>query len=533
LARRGNLTRKFHYAVLLSLTAFFCLFFTAFASAQTAQTITFPAITGTQYALTSLTLSATASSGLPVSFASVSPTICTVSGTTASLLTPGACVIHATQAGNADYSAAPMVAVAFAVSKATQTISFTAVTGTQYALTNVPLTATASSGLAVTLTSASTAVCTISGATATLLEQGTCIVKANQAGSTLYSYAPTVQQLIVVHLAPQTISFPVPAGTQYALTPVPLTATASSGLPITYTSLTPTYCTVTGSTAYPLQQGSCFVHAQQAGNNVYSVSPLVTQFFGIHLALQTITFPAITGTQYVLGTAALSATASSGLTVAFASATPAVCTVSGSTATFKTTGDCVIHATQAGNKTVYAVAQLVSQSIIVHAIPQTITFPAITATLTAATTLPLSATASSGLTVAFASTTPAVCTVSGATASLLTSGTCTLQATQAGNANYAAAATVQQNVSVHLASQTITFPAIAAQLVGANVTLGATASSGLAVAYTSVTTAVCTVSGSTATMVGAGACVIHATQAGNATYGPAALVSKSFTVTAK
>jgi hypothetical protein len=523
--------RKFHHAVLLSLTALFCLFSTAFATAQIAQTITFPAITGTQYALTSLTLSATASSGLTVAFASVSPTICTVSGTTASLLTPGACVIHATQAGNATYSVAPMVAVAFAVSKATQTITFPTVTGTQYALSSLSLSATASSGLAVTLTSASTAVCTISGTTATLLTQGTCIVKANQAGSTLYSYAPTVQQLIAVHLAPQTISFPVPAGTQYALTSVPLTATASSGLPITYTSLTPTYCTVTGSTAYPLQQGSCFIHAQQAGNNVYSVSPLVTQFFGIHLALQTITFPAIAGTQYVLGTTTLSATASSGLTVAFASATPAVCTVSGTTATFKTTGDCVIHATQAGNKTVYAVAQLVSQSIIVHAIPQTITFPAITATLTAATTLPLSATASSGLTVAFASATPAVCTVSGTTASLLTSGTCTLQATQAGNANYAAATLVQQNVSVHLASQTITFPAIAAQVVGANVTLGATASSGLAVTYTSVTTAVCTVSGSTATMAGAGACVIHATQPGNATYGPAALVSKSFTVT--
>jgi hypothetical protein len=524
--------RKFHHAVLLSLTALFCLFSTAFATAQIAQTITFPAITGTQYALTSLTLSATASSGLTVAFASVSPTICTVSGTTASLLTPGACVIHATQAGNATYSVAPMVAVAFAVSKATQTITFPTVTGTQYALSSLSLSATASSGLAVTLTSASTAVCTISGTMATLLTQGTCIVKANQAGSTLYSYAPTVQQLIAVHLAPQTISFPVPAGTQYALTSVPLTATASSGLPITYTSLTPTYCTVTGSTAYPLQQGSCFIHAQQAGNNVYSVSPLVTQFFGIHLALQTITFPAIAGTQYVLGTTTLSATASSGLTVAFASATPAVCTVSGTTATFKTTGDCVIHATQAGNKTVYAVAQLVSQSIIVHAIPQTITFPAITATLTAATTLPLSATASSGLTVAFASATPAVCTVSGTTASLLTSGTCTLQATQAGNANYAAATLVQQNVSVHLASQTITFPAIAAQVVGANVTLGATASSGLAVTYTSVTTAVCTVSGSTATMAGAGACVIHATQPGNATYGPAALVSKSFTVTA-
>ena len=74
------------------------------------QTITFPAITGTHDALTSYTLSATASSGLTVGFASASPTICTVSGTTASLLIPGVCVIHATQAGNAEYTAAPRVA---------------------------------------------------------------------------------------------------------------------------------------------------------------------------------------------------------------------------------------------------------------------------------------------------------------------------------------------------------------------------------------------------------------------------------------
>ena len=43
-------------------------------------------------------------------------------------------------------------------------------------------------------------------------------------------------------------------------------------------------------------------------------------------------------------------------------------------------------------------------------IPQTITFPAITGTEYATTTMPLSATASSGLTVAFASSTPTVCT---------------------------------------------------------------------------------------------------------------------------
>jgi Flp pilus assembly secretin CpaC len=52
------------------------------------------------------------------------------------------------------------------------------------------------------------------------------------------------------------------------------------------------------------------------------------------------------------------------LTVTFASATPSICTVSGSTATMNAAGACVIHATQAGNST-YAPAQLASQLIVV------------------------------------------------------------------------------------------------------------------------------------------------------------------------
>jgi DNA-binding beta-propeller fold protein YncE len=497
------------------------------------QTITFPAITGSQDAKTSFNLSATASSGLTVAFASASPTICTVSGTTATLLIPGACVIHATQAGNAEYSAAPMVAVAFAVSKATQTITFPTVTGTHNALTSLNLAATASSGLAVVFTSATTSVCTISATTATLLQQGTCIVKANQAGSTLYTYAPTVQQSIVVHLVPQTISFPVPAGEQYALTPVQLTATASSGLPITYASITPDFCTVSGSIATPLKQGSCFVHASQAGSNVYSVSPLVTQFFGIHLALQTITFPAITATQYVLGSTPLSATASSGLTVAFASATPAVCTVSGTTATLKTTGDCVIHATQAGNKTVYAIAQLVSQSIIVHAIPQTITFPAITGTHNVNTTVPLSATASSGGAVSFATASPTICTVSATTATLLAAGPCVIHATQAGTAIYAAAPMVAVAFAVAKGSQTISFPAIPTSpqpTATQSLALSATATSSLVVSFASTTPTVCSVSGTAASLLIAGTCTLQATQAGNANWVAAPLVQQSFLV---
>lgn len=79
-------------------------------------------------------------------------------------------------------------------------------------------------------------------------------------------------------------------------------------------------------------------------------------------------------------------------------------------------------------------------------------------------------------------------------------------------------------------AQTISFAAPGAQSVGAAVTLSATASSGLSVSFASNSTAVCTVSGTAATMIAAGTCVIVATQPGNSTYAAATPVTQSFTV---
>ena len=81
-------------------------------------------------------------------------------------------------------------------------------------------------------------------------------------------------------------------------------------------------------------------------------------------------------------------------------------------------------------------------------------------------------------------------------------------------------------------SQTISFGAIAAQSSGTTLALTATASSGLAVSYASSTTSVCTVSGSTVSLLAAGTCTVVASQAGNAAYTAAASVTQSFTVTA-
>ncbi len=80
--------------------------------------------------------------------------------------------------------------------------------------------------------------------------------------------------------------------------------------------------------------------------------------------------------------------------------------------------------------------------------------------------------------------------------------------------------------------QTITFPAIAAQVFGnAPFTVSATSSSGLAVTI-AVQSGPATISGNTVTLTGAGKVVLAATQAGNANYSAAPPVTQSFVVSA-
>ena len=81
---------------------------------------------------------------------------------------------------------------------------------------------------------------------------------------------------------------------------------------------------------------------------------------------------------------------------------------------------------------------------------QTITFGANPGpVLFAAGTFTVSATATSGLAVTFSSTTSGVCTVAGSTVTIVTIGTCTVAADQAGNGTYSAAPQVTQNITVN------------------------------------------------------------------------------------
>src|SRR5450432_652289 len=92
-------------------------------SAQTAQTIAFGALVGRSYGSATFGISATATSGLAVSFASTTSSVCTTSGTTVTIVAAGPCSITASQSGNASYSTAPNVIQGFTVSKATLTVT--------------------------------------------------------------------------------------------------------------------------------------------------------------------------------------------------------------------------------------------------------------------------------------------------------------------------------------------------------------------------------------------------------------------------
>ena len=153
---------------------------------------------------------------------------------------------------------------------------------------------------------------------------------------------------------------------------------------------------------------------------------------------QTITFGAL-GTK-TLGDPdfAVSATASSGLTVNFGAT--GSCEVTGSTVHITLGGTCTITASQGGNS-IFAPASSVQQSFSIDdsagPAPQTIAFAPIPNKVAGDPDFTVSASATSGLTVTFAAS--GECTVGGTTVHITGAGSCLITASQAGSAGYAPA----------------------------------------------------------------------------------------------
>jgi hypothetical protein len=241
---------------------------------ESSQTITFTLPNPVQ-ALTSAALTADSSAGLPVTYTSSTPTVCSVSGDIVQFLTSGTCTILATQTGNANYTAAPQVIQSTTVTLASQTITFTAL-GAQSAGTTATLSASSSSNGTITFGSTTPSVCSVSGSKATFLTGGTCTLTASVPANNVYAAATTSQSVTVIQKT-QTITFSALPSSDLQGTVLTLTATASSGLPVSFTSLTPTLCSVSGSTATLLQAGACTIQASQSGNTTYAAASPVSK----------------------------------------------------------------------------------------------------------------------------------------------------------------------------------------------------------------------------------------------------------------
>jgi hypothetical protein len=231
----------------------------------------------------------TATSGLPVTLTSTSPTVCTVSGTTVTPLAVGTCVLAADQPGDRTYAPATRVVrtatvTALAVAPRTQTIAFAPQRTHPIGTTTVELSATASSGLPVSFSvDPASSGCTVSGSTLTFAGPGSCTVVADQPGDDHFVAAPRVTAVLEVPAAPavapkaQAITFSPQRTFPVGTTTVELSATASSGLPVSF-SVDPASsgCTVSGSTLTFAGPGSCTVLADQPGDRDFLAAPRVT-----------------------------------------------------------------------------------------------------------------------------------------------------------------------------------------------------------------------------------------------------------------
>ena len=170
-----------------------------------------------------------------------------------------------------------------------------------------------------------------------------------------------------------------------------------------------------------------------------------------------------------------------------------------------------------------------SNTLTVSPLPQAIDFPPLPDKVATDPPFTLSATGgASGNPVTF-STDSTACSVTGNTVTLNAAGSCAIKADQAGTVNYTAAPQVTQTFNIEFASQTITFGPLANKTYGdPDFTVGATASSGLAVSFAAA--GACSVSGNTVHIITVGTCDITASQGGDARYSPAPSVTRSFSI---
>ncbi len=412
------------------------------------------------------TLTATSSSGLPVTFGQgTSPNgACSVDGTTVTYLHAQECTVTLSQAGNDDYDAVDTTGH-FSIGRGTPTITLGALDPAPRVGGTDALSATSASDGGFTFSrgdgTTNNACAVTPDGGLTFQHVGTCVVRVQQAETADYRSA-TATTSFGIGQGVSRLQLTLPS-TGKVDGSDPLAVTSDSDGKITYSLGQGNACTLDDARTKVLYRhvGTCTVTASQAGTTDYPAATS-SQQVTVGKGAQQIRFtstppsaPALHSTYDVSATGG-----SSGKRVTFSSATPALCRVTNSdqnpghaTVTFDHAGDCVVNADQEGSAD-YDPAPRVTQKVTVPKASQQITFtstppsPAVVGT-----TYAVKATGgASGNDVTFGSSTPKTCSVAGSTVTFLAAGPCTVTADQLGSADYDPAPTKTQDVPVSLKS---------------------------------------------------------------------------------
>lgn len=433
-------------------------------AANIAQVIIFSAPSFKTFGDPAFTLSATGGgSGNPIIFSTTTTSICTISGSTVTLVSTGACIIAANQAGNSNYNAASEKVRTITIDPADQTINFTPPSNKTFSDEFFPISATGGgSNNPVTFSSTTESICTVNDQLVTIVSAGLCNVAANQAGNDNYNPAPTVIKTITIDRANQTINFTQPSDKIFSDETFSLNAIGgASNTPVIFSTTTAAVCTVSGNTVTLVSTGTCSIAANQSGNSNYNAAPEQIRIINIEQAIQTINFSPALSLEKVFGDAdfTLDATGGdSGNPIIFSSTTESVCTVSNNKVIIVSAGLCSIVANQAGNGNY--IESTATQLITISKANQIISIiPPSDKIFGDADFLIAASGGDSNNPITFSSTTEAVCTVSDRKVTIVSPGECRISANQTGSDNFNTASEVTSIITIDaMASELLYIP---------------------------------------------------------------------------
>ncbi len=412
------------------------------------QTITWNQDLSTLQIGASKTLDAVASSALEVTYSSSNEAVASINGSTIVINGEGTVVVTAIQAGNDTYNAVA-VEKTFTFGRTMQTITWNDDLSALEIKDTVILTATSDANLAVVYTIDNSAVATIEGNMLIIVGAGVANITASQPGNETYNSASVTKSISIVHLT-QTIEWAQDiTGLTLGSEPIVLTATATSGLDVVYTSSNTAVALIKeGNMLEIVGAGEAVITARQVGNNQYTAAELA-QTLNIAKLDQTISWEQdLSNITLADNFVELTATTTSGLPIVYTTSNDAVAQIQGNILSVIGEGEAVITATCLGNEN-YNDAVAVEKTLSITKKEQEIIWlPILTHVYLFSDYVELNAYSTSGLEVTYESSNNEIAVVEDNLLFPLSVGIVTITAYQTGDDTYKAATPIAYTVNV-------------------------------------------------------------------------------------